>query len=87
MMARYAAVYVPDGVIGEVRTGDTPPSYVPPNYEWVNVSTSTLTDQQMLGSTWDGTQIIPKTIPPNFNSELDMGGSIDEILNTPLIGG
>jgi hypothetical protein len=80
---RYAAVYT-DGVIGEVRTGDAPPSYAPPGYQWVDVSSSTLTDQQLLGSVWDGTQVVAKMVPPNFASTtLDMGQSMYEILTDP----
>lgn len=79
-MARYAAVYMADGIIGEVRSGDAPPSYVPPGYEWIDVSDSTLSDQQLLGSTWDGTQVIKKAAPPSFDPVYDQGATIDEIL-------
>jgi hypothetical protein len=82
---RYAAVFSGDNVICEIRSGDVPPSYVPPGYEWIDVTDSTLTDQQLLGSIWDGTQVVPKVVPPSFNPELDMGGSIDEILNATRI--
>lgn len=79
-MARYAAVYTLDGTIGEIRSGDAPPSYVPQGYEWIDVSDSTLSDQQLLGSTWDGTQVVKKVMPPNFDPVYDYGSTIDEIL-------
>ena len=79
---RYVAVHISDGIIGEVRNGDIPPSYTPPDYEWVDVSDSTLNDQQLVGSKWDGTQVIPQVLPPNFNPDFDMGPSMAEVLGT-----
>lgn len=81
-MARYGAVYIPTSVIGEVRSGDVPPSYVPPDYEWVDVSDSTLSDQALIGATWSGTEVVSQTLQPAFDPEFDMGPSMAELLGT-----
>jgi hypothetical protein len=77
---RYAAVYLPDGTISEIRTSDSPPSYTPPDCEWVDVGSSTLSDQQLIGSHWDGAQIVPKIQPLNLDPDFDLGPSIAEII-------
>jgi hypothetical protein len=77
---KYAAVYTPTGVIGELRSGDQPPDYVPEDYEWVDVTGVPLSDQQMIGSTWDGAQVILKAKVVNLNPKFDMGKTMHEIL-------
>ena len=79
---RYAAVYAPSNMIIEVREGDAPPAYVPPDCEWVDVSDQPQTDIELLGSQWIDGALVPRVVPPNFNLDLDMGGTSAEIIGS-----
>lgn len=80
-MARYALVDEATGIIGEVRSdSDALPSYIPAGCQWVDVSSSTLSDQAMQGATWNGTQIIPKPTSRSFDQAFDQGPTMAEIL-------
>jgi hypothetical protein len=79
-MARYACVHNPDSIIWEVRSGNAPPTYVPPDCQWIDVSSSPLSDQQLLFSTYEGGEVVPKRAARNLNPEFNMGDSMHEIL-------
>jgi hypothetical protein len=77
---RYAAVYIPESVICEVRSGSAPPGYVPQDCAWVDVSARPEGDADLIGAQWINGDVVLRPIAMNLEPKFDLGKTMAEIL-------